>query len=76
MVFVFPEAEPSGAVERWNSEGAVVSWQADGSCLCFSSTVLGRSFSWPHEADLTLVLKTFTQLTEVAKVVRGGHRQK
>lgn len=42
MIFVFPEAEPSGAVERWwNSEGAVVSWQADGSCLCFSSTVLG-----------------------------------
>lgn len=41
MVFVFAEAEPSGAAERWNSEGAMVSRQADGSCLCFSSSVPG-----------------------------------
>lgn len=33
------------------------------------------NLSWPHEAGFTLVPKTFTQLTEVAKVARGGHRQ-
>lgn len=70
MVFVFPEAEPLELL----GGGMVRELWRRGMWTAYFYAFPVQDYHGLTRARLTLVPKTFTQLTEVASVARGGHR--